>query len=113
MADEQLIGRGGGHWASEFDAMVGRRSLDPRMSPWTDPRYEGNIDYPAGFDDHSLDLVRRIAFIQTNPRLEARHCRLIAAAIRDADAELAEGYATDAAAKRLRCRTRCPGRSGA
>ena len=93
MAGEQLIGSGGAHWAAEFGAMTARRSVDPRANPWTDARYDGCVAYPAGFMADSLDRVRRIALVQTNPRLEPRHCRAIAEAIRRADREVAAACA--------------------
>ncbi|MFC6930788.1 hypothetical protein ACFQHO_10915 [Actinomadura yumaensis] len=65
--------------------MTGRRSIDARSSPWTHPLYDGTASYPEGFMDESLDLIARIAVIQTNPRLEPEHCATIAAAIRTAD----------------------------
>lgn len=85
MAGEQPIPQAGGHWATEYPAMTGRRSVDARSSPWTHPLYDGTASYPEGFMDESLALIARLAVIQTNPRLEPEHCATIAAAIRTAD----------------------------
>ena len=89
MARERLIGAGGAHWADEFGAMRARRSIDARANPWSDPHYGGDVTYPDGFMDAGLRLVRRLALIQTNPRLEGHHCRAIAEQLREADYEVA------------------------
>lgn len=85
MAQEQFIPQGGAHWATHFRAMVEKKSVDPRFNPWTHPLYDGDMNYPNGFMDESFAIINRIAMIQTNPRLEPDHCKIIADAIGKAD----------------------------
>jgi dTDP-4-amino-4,6-dideoxygalactose transaminase len=89
VANEQFIPKGGAHWGTNFHAMVEKKSADPRFNPWTHPLYDGNVNYPKGFMDESFAVINRIAMIQTNPRLEPEHCKVIAGAIRTADDEVA------------------------
>lgn len=91
-AGEQFIPRAGAHCGADFRAMIERRSVDPRSNPWTHPLCERDVSYPEGFVDDSLALVKQIAMIQTNPRLEPEHCAVIGAAIRAADEEVASGF---------------------
>lgn len=88
-ANEPFIRKAGAHWATNFHAMVEKKSADPRVNPWTHPVYHGNVAYPDGFMDESLAILNRIAMIQTNPRLEPAHCEVIADAISKADDEVA------------------------
>ena len=85
MSTDRYLPTTGAHWAAEFRAMTGRIGLDSRNDPWA---YSAR-DYPPGFMDESLALLRRVAFVQTNPRLEPAHCEAIAEALAAADAECA------------------------
>jgi dTDP-4-amino-4,6-dideoxygalactose transaminase len=86
MSTDRYLPTTGAHWASEFRAMISRVGIDPRNNPWS---HSSARDYPPGFMDQSLGLLRRIAFVQTNPRLERVHCEVIARALFEADAECA------------------------
>jgi len=68
--------------------MIGRVGIDARSNPWS---RVPERDYPSGFMDESLAILRRIALVQTNPRLEPVHCEAIARALTEADAECAGG----------------------
>jgi dTDP-4-amino-4,6-dideoxygalactose transaminase len=76
----------GAHWASDFRAMIAHVGIDARCNPWS---HSPGRDYPSGFMDESLALLRRIALVQTNPRLEPVHCEAIARALADADTDCA------------------------
>jgi dTDP-4-amino-4,6-dideoxygalactose transaminase len=91
MSTDRYLPTTGSHWAAEFRAMVARTSIDARTNPWS---HSPGRDYPAGFMDDSFALLRRIALVQTNPRLEPAHCRAIATALAEADAECARLAAT-------------------
>ncbi len=84
MSADRYLPTTGAHWAAEFRAMIAHIGIDSRSNPWS--RSPGR-DYPSGFMDQSLSLLRRIALVQTNPRLEPVHCEAIAKALSDADAE--------------------------
>jgi hypothetical protein len=88
MSTDRYLPTTGAHWASEFRAMTARVGLDPRSDPWS---HNPDRQYRPGFMDASLSLLRRIAFVQTNPRLEPAHCATIAKALTEADAECAGG----------------------
>jgi dTDP-4-amino-4,6-dideoxygalactose transaminase len=87
MSTDRYLPTTGAHWAAEFRAMIAHAGIDPRSNPWS---HSPGHNYPAGFMDESLSLLRRIAFVQTNPRLEPAHCEAIADALTEADAECAE-----------------------
>jgi hypothetical protein len=87
MSTDRYLPTTGAHWAAEFRAMIAQTAIDPRRNPWSD---SPGRNYPPGFMDRSLSLLRRIAFVQTNPRLERVHCEAIARALVEADAECAE-----------------------
>jgi dTDP-4-amino-4,6-dideoxygalactose transaminase len=91
MSADRYLPMTGAHWASEFRAMVSHVSIDPRIDPWS---YAPGRNYPDGFMDESLAILKRIALVQTNPRLEPVHCKAIALALAEADTECAEKYAT-------------------
>ncbi|GAA0459772.1 hypothetical protein Ade02nite_13860 [Paractinoplanes deccanensis] len=86
MSTDRYLPTTGAHWAPEFRAMIAHVGIDARNDPWA--RVPGR-DYPPGFADESMRLLRRIAFVQTNPRLEPQHCAAIARALAEADAECA------------------------
>jgi hypothetical protein len=89
MSADRYLPTTGAHWAAEFRAMTGHVGIDERSNPWS--RSPGR-DYPPGFMDESLAILRRIALVQTNPRLERVHCEAIAGALAEADAECAGRY---------------------
>jgi dTDP-4-amino-4,6-dideoxygalactose transaminase len=91
MSADRYLPTTGAHWASEFRAMTGRVGIDARTDPWS----HSSREYPPGFMDESMSLLRRIALVQTNPRLERAHCEIIARALSDADAECAERLPAD------------------
>jgi hypothetical protein len=86
MSADRYLPTTGAHWAADFRAMIAHVGIDGRSNPWS--RSPGR-DYPPGFIDESLALLRRIALVQTNPRLEPVHCEAIARALAEADAEYA------------------------
>jgi dTDP-4-amino-4,6-dideoxygalactose transaminase len=86
MSADRYLPTTGAHWASEFRAMIGHVGIDARSNPWA---HSPGRDYPPGFIDESLALIRRIALVQTNPRLEPVHCEAIARVLAEADAECA------------------------
>ena len=86
MADRYLPTTGA-HWATEFRAMIGHVGIDARTNPWS---HSPGRDYREGFMDESLAILRRIALVQTNPRLEPVHCEAIARALAEADSECAD-----------------------
>jgi dTDP-4-amino-4,6-dideoxygalactose transaminase len=86
MSADRYLPTTGAHWAANFRAMVGRVGIDARSNPWS---YPTAPDYPPGFMDESLALLKRIALVQSNPRLEPVHCAAIAKALAEADAECA------------------------
>jgi 8-amino-3,8-dideoxy-alpha-D-manno-octulosonate transaminase len=86
MSADRYLPTTGAHWATEFRAMIAHVGIDVRSNPWS--RSSGR-DYASGFMDESLALLRRIALVQTNPRLEKVHCEAIAKALAEADAECA------------------------
>jgi len=86
MSADRYLPTTGAHWASDFRAMIAHIGIDERSNPWS---HSPGRDYRPGFMDESLSLIRRIALVQTNPRLEPKHCKLIADAIRTADDEVA------------------------
>ncbi|MEV6599825.1 aminotransferase class I/II-fold pyridoxal phosphate-dependent enzyme [Actinoplanes sp. NPDC051346] len=86
MSTDRYLPTTGAHWATNFRAMVSQVGIDPRSNPWT---YSPGREYPPGFMDESLALLKRIAFVQTNPLLEPEHCAAIARALTEADAECA------------------------
>jgi dTDP-4-amino-4,6-dideoxygalactose transaminase len=88
MSTDRYLPTTGAHWASEFRAMIAHVGIDARANPWS--RSPGR-DYPPGFIDESLAILKRIALVQTNPRLEPAHCETIARALAEADAECAAG----------------------
>jgi dTDP-4-amino-4,6-dideoxygalactose transaminase len=88
MSTDRYLPTTGAHWAANFRAMVGRVGIDERTNPWA---YAPGREYPPGFMDESLGVLQRIAYVQTNPRLEPRHCAAIARALAAADAECAGG----------------------
>ncbi len=92
MSADRYLPTTGAHWAAEFRAMVGKVGIDARSNPWL---HSPGRDYRAGFMDESLALLRRIALVQTNPRLEPVHCEAIARALAGADAECASRYSTN------------------
>lgn len=71
--------------------MTARVGIDARRNPWA---HSSGREYPPGFMDESLGILRRIALVQTNPRLEPAHCETIARALTAADAECARRYAS-------------------
>ncbi|GGQ49071.1 DegT/DnrJ/EryC1/StrS family aminotransferase [Couchioplanes azureus] len=85
MSTDRYLPTTGAHWATNFRAMVAKVGIDPRHDPWAG----SDREYPPGFMDESLGLLQRIAFVQTNPRLEPAHCETIARALCEADAECA------------------------
>ncbi len=87
MSTDRYLPTTGAHWAAEFRAMIAHAGIDARSNPWS---HSPGRDYPPGFMDESLSLLRRIAFVQTNPRLEPVHCEAIARALAEADAECAD-----------------------
>jgi len=89
MSADRYLATTGAHWAAEFRAMIAHVGIDARSNPWS---HSPGRDYPSGFMDESLALVRRIALVQTNPRLEPVHCETIARALAEADAECAGRY---------------------
>lgn len=92
MSADRYLPMTGAHWASEFRAMIGHVSIDKRIDPWS---YAPGRNYPDGFMDESLALLKRIALVQTNPRLEAVHCEAIARALAEADTEWVDKYSTN------------------
>ncbi|MFI5495995.1 DegT/DnrJ/EryC1/StrS family aminotransferase [Actinoplanes sp. NPDC051859] len=88
MSTDRYLPTTGAHWAANFRAMVAQVGIDPRTNPW---EYAPGRAYPPGFMDESMRLLQRIAFVQTNPRLEPDHCATIARALAEADAECAAG----------------------
>jgi len=86
MCSDRYLPRTGAHWATEFRAMIARAGVDPRSNPWS---FSPGREYSPGFMDHSLGLLKRIALVHTNPRLEPVHCEAIARALAEADAECA------------------------
>jgi dTDP-4-amino-4,6-dideoxygalactose transaminase len=86
MSADRYLPTTGAHWAADFRAMVARVGIDVRSNPWS---HSPGREYPSGFMDESLCLLRRIALVQTNPRLEPVHCEAIARALAEADAECA------------------------
>ncbi|MBG0566103.1 DegT/DnrJ/EryC1/StrS family aminotransferase [Actinoplanes aureus] len=88
MSTDRYLPATGAHWATEFRAMNARVGIDARSNPWS---HVPDRDYRPGFMDESLRLLRRLAFVQTNPRLEPAHCEEIAGALAAADAECAGG----------------------
>jgi dTDP-4-amino-4,6-dideoxygalactose transaminase len=91
MSADRYLPTTGAHWASEFRAMIGRVGIDARSNPWS---HSAAREYRPGFMDESLALLKRIALVQTNPRLEPVHCEAIARALAEADAECAGRYST-------------------
>ena len=87
MSTDRYLPTTGAHWATEFRAMIAHAGIDPRSNPWS---HSPEREYKPGFMDESLSLLRRIAFVQTNPRLEPAHCHAIANALVEADAECAD-----------------------
>jgi len=88
MSTDRYLPNTGAHWAANFRAMIDHVGIDARSNPWS---YSPGREYPPGFMDESLHILRRIAFVQTNPRLEPGHCEVIARALAAADAECAAG----------------------
>jgi dTDP-4-amino-4,6-dideoxygalactose transaminase len=86
MSADRYLPTTGAHWASDFRAMIAHVGIDERRNPWS---HSPGRDYPSGFMDESLALLRRIALVQTNPRLEPVHCEAIARALAEADTECA------------------------
>ncbi len=86
MSADRYLPTTGAHWASEFRAMIAHIGLDARSNPWS---HSPGRDYPPGFIDESLALLKRIALVQTNPLLEPVHCAAIARALAEADEECA------------------------
>jgi dTDP-4-amino-4,6-dideoxygalactose transaminase len=86
MSADRYLPTTGAHWAADFRAMVSHIGIDVRSNPWS---HSPGRDYRSGFMDESLSLLRRIALVQTNPRLEPVHCEAIARALAKADAECA------------------------
>jgi dTDP-4-amino-4,6-dideoxygalactose transaminase len=84
MSADRYLPTTGSHWAEEFRAMVSRVGIDTRNDPWS---HVPGREYPAGFMNESLSILKRIALVQTNPRLEPTHCEVIARALAEADAE--------------------------
>jgi dTDP-4-amino-4,6-dideoxygalactose transaminase len=88
MSADRYLPTTGAHWAAEFRAMIAHVGIDARSNPWS---HTPGRDYRKGFMDESLALLKRIALVQTNPRLEPVHCEAIAEALAEADAECAGG----------------------
>jgi hypothetical protein len=87
MSADRYLPTTGAHWASDFRAMIAHIGIDARSNPWS---HSPRRDYEPGFMDESLALIKRIALVQTNPRLEPRHCEAIARALAEADMECAD-----------------------
>jgi dTDP-4-amino-4,6-dideoxygalactose transaminase len=87
MSADRYLPTTGAHWATDFRAMLAHVGIDERNNPWS---YASGRDYPSGFMDESLALLKRIALVQTNPRLEPAHCETIARVLAEADAECAD-----------------------
>ena len=92
MSADRYLPTTGAHWAADFRAMIGHAGIDARSNPWS---HSPGRDYRSGFMDESLVLLRRIALVQTNPRLEPVHCEAIARALAEADAECAGRCSTN------------------
>jgi dTDP-4-amino-4,6-dideoxygalactose transaminase len=86
MSADRYLPTTGAHWATEFRAMIAHVGIDARSNPWT---HSPGRDYPPGFMDESLAILKRMALVQTNPRLEPVHCEAIARALVEADVECA------------------------
>lgn len=84
MSADRYLPATGAHWAANFRAMIGHVGIDARSNPWS---HSLGREYQSGFMDESLRLLRRIALVQTNPRLQPEHCQEIARALTEADAE--------------------------
>jgi dTDP-4-amino-4,6-dideoxygalactose transaminase len=87
MSADRYLPQTGAHWATEFRAMIGHVGIDERSNPWS---HSPAREYQPGFMDESLSIIRRIALVQTNPRLEPVHCEAIARALAEADAVCAD-----------------------
>ena len=92
MSADRYLPTTGAHWATEFRAMIGHVGIDARSNPWS---HSPGRDYREGFMDESLAILKRIALVQTNPRLEPVHCEAIARALAEADSECADKYSTN------------------
>ena len=90
MSADRYLPTTGAHWATEFRAMNAHVGIDARSNPWA---HSPGRTYPPGFMDESLSVLKRIALVQTNPRLEPAHCEAIARALAEADAECARQHA--------------------
>ena len=68
MSADRYLPMTGAHWASEFRAMIGHVSIDPRIDPWS---HAPERNYPDGFMDQ---IDTQAVAGATNPRLEPVHC---------------------------------------
>ena len=65
-----------------WDYVLNKVPVTPANDPWRHPAYKGNVEYSPDMCPQTISVLTRTVAVSLNPRMTARHSKMIARAIR-------------------------------